>query len=84
MPRSRGGKTSWENVVCSCVPCNLRKGGRTPEEARMHLLRTPVRPRWTPFFRGTPKTGRFNIYKSWVPFLHLSDVAYWNAELQDA
>jgi 5-methylcytosine-specific restriction endonuclease McrA len=83
LPRSRGGNTSWENVVCSCVACNLRKGGRTPEEARMHLLRAPVRPRWTPFFRSTPKTGGFNIYKQWVPFLHLSDVAYWNAELQD-
>ena len=83
VPRSRGGKTSWENVVCSCVPCNLRKGGRTPEEAGIRLLRTAVRPRWTPFFRATPKTGRFSIYKQWVPFLHLSDVAYWNAELED-
>src|SRR5438093_457188 len=32
IPRSRGGVTSWENVVCSCVACNLRKGGRTPDE----------------------------------------------------
>ena len=38
VPRSRGGSTSWENVVCSCIPCNLRKGGRTPEEAGMRLL----------------------------------------------
>ena len=51
VPRSRGGSTTWENVVCSCIPCNLRKGGRTPEEARMRLLRAPTRPRWTPMFR---------------------------------
>jgi len=82
VPRSRGGVTSWENVVCSCVPCNLRKGGRTPDEAHMKLLRLPVRPRWTPFFRGPPKTGVF--YEQWLPFLNLSDMAYWDSELQEA
>ncbi len=81
IPRSHGGVTSWENVVCSCVPCNLRKGGRTPEQAHMKLKRTPSRPRWTPFFRGPPKTGAF--YQQWLPFLTLSDMAYWNAELED-
>ena len=81
IPRSRGGVTSWENVVCSCVRCNLRKGGRTPEEARIKLLRQPTRPRWTPFFRGPPKTGAF--YQQWLPFLTLSDMAYWNVELED-
>src|SRR5215472_11186312 len=82
IPRSRGGITSWENVVCSCVPCNLRKGGRTPDEAHMRLLRHPTRPRWTPFFRGPPKTG--NFYEQWLPFLTLSDMAYWNTELSDS
>ena len=81
IPRSRGGVTSWENVVCSCVPCNLRKGGRTPDEAHMRLLRHPARPRWTPFFRGPPRTGAF--YQQWVPFLSLTDMAYWNTELQE-
>lgn len=81
IPRSRGGMTSWENVVCSCVRCNLKKGGRTPEEARMKLMRLPTRPRWTPFFRGPPKTGAF--YQQWLPFLTLSDMAYWNVELED-
>src|SRR5215471_2034807 len=46
VPRAQGGKTTWENVVCSCVPCNLQKGGRTPDQAHMHLLKKPVRPRW--------------------------------------
>lgn len=47
MPRSRGGKDSWENLVVSCRSCNLRKGRRTPEEAGMRLLRVPQRPRWS-------------------------------------
>lgn len=45
LPRSRGGPTSWENVVTSCARCNRRKGGRTPEEAGMPLRRCPRPPR---------------------------------------
>lgn len=41
IPRSRGGETSWENLVASCNPCNNRKGSRTPDEAGMRLLRQP-------------------------------------------
>jgi 5-methylcytosine-specific restriction endonuclease McrA len=78
IPRSRGGATSWENVVCSCVPCNLRKGGRTPDEARMRLLRQPFRPKWTPMFRSATRRA---FYREWRPFLSLADAAYWNAEL---
>jgi 5-methylcytosine-specific restriction endonuclease McrA len=80
VPRSRGGSTNWENVVCSCVSCNLRKGGRTPEEARMRLLRAPARPRWTPVFRSATRRA---FYREWVPFLSLAEAAYWNAELLD-
>lgn len=47
-PRSQGGKTTWENIVCSCGSCNRRKGGRTPKEARMTLLKKPVKPDWLP------------------------------------
>ena len=78
LPRSQGGKTSWENVVCSCVECNLKKGGRTPEQASMALLRKPARPRWTPFFRGASKRV---TYREWLPFLSLADASYWNVEL---
>ena len=39
VPRSRGGETTWENVVCACLTCNVRKGGRTPREAHMKLTR---------------------------------------------
>jgi 5-methylcytosine-specific restriction endonuclease McrA len=78
IPRSRGGSTTWENVVCSCISCNLRKGGRTPEEAGMRLLRHPTRPRWTPMFRSATRRA---FYREWRPFLSLADAAYWNAEL---
>jgi 5-methylcytosine-specific restriction endonuclease McrA len=44
VPRARGGVTSWENVVAACYACNTKKGGRTPEEAGMRLLRAPVQP----------------------------------------
>ncbi len=80
LPRSQGGKTSWENVVCSCVPCNLKKGGRTPDQASMKLLKRPVRPRWTPFFRGAAKRV---TYREWLPFLTLAEASYWNVELLD-
>ncbi len=80
VPRSRGGSTNWENVVCSCVACNLRKGGRTPEEAGMRLLRQPSRPRWTPMFRSATRRA---FYREWRPFLSMVDAAYWNAELLD-
>ena len=80
IPRSRGGSTSWENVVCSCVACNLRKGGRTPEEAGMRLLRQPSRPQWTAVFRAAARRA---LYRQWIPFLGLVDAAYWNVELRD-
>lgn len=46
LPRSRGGRTIWENVVAACQHCNGRKGSRTPEEAGMKLVSTPARPRY--------------------------------------
>src|SRR2546426_2470927 len=49
VPRDRGGPTTWENVVCSCVSCNTLKANRTPAEAGLHLIRKPKRPKWRPF-----------------------------------
>ncbi|MCC6233150.1 MAG: HNH endonuclease, partial [Verrucomicrobiales bacterium] len=49
VPRDRGGPTTWENIVCSCIPCNTRKGNRTPQEAGIRLIRKPKRPKWRPF-----------------------------------
>jgi 5-methylcytosine-specific restriction endonuclease McrA len=44
LPRSRGGKDTWTNVVSACKPCNQRKGARLPEEANMPLLAVPFQP----------------------------------------
>ncbi len=46
IPKSRGGKTVWTNVVLCCKKCNLKKGNRTPEEAGLKLLKLPRTPRW--------------------------------------
>lgn len=53
LPRSRGGRTAWENIVIACTTCNAKKGGRTPEEAEMPLRCKPVRPTWLPTFNMT-------------------------------
>ena len=76
VPRSRGGDTSWENIVCSCVRCNVKKGGRTPLEAHMRLIKPPVKPKRSPLLTiklGNPK------YESWKSFL---DNAYWSVDLK--
>lgn len=75
VPRQHGGLTTWTNIVCSCIPCNSRKANRTPEQAGMHLIRRPKKPRWRPFLeiQFTKSADR-----SWSHFL---DFAYWNVEL---
>ncbi len=78
VPRAQGGRSTWENVVCSCVECNRRKGGRTPMQAAMRLIRIPQKPRWTPI-AGT-LSGRRD-YPEWKPFLSIVDASYRNAEL---
>lgn len=81
VPRTQGGTSTWTNVVCSCIRCNLAKGGRTPEEAGMTLLREPVRPNWSPF---TKKPGGALRYEAWRPFLNLADASYWHSELHES
>lgn len=78
IPRSRGGLSTWENIVCCCLHCNKRKGGRTPEEAGLRLLRPPRKPRWTPLLHVALNPTR---YREWLPFLNEVDLAYWNTEL---
>lgn len=48
LPRSRGGKRSWDNLITSCHKCNIRKGNKTPQEAGMKLLSKPHEPKWFP------------------------------------
>jgi 5-methylcytosine-specific restriction endonuclease McrA len=75
-PRSQGGASTWENIVCACVECNVRKGGRTPREAHMALIRKPEKPKRSPLL-NLKLTNR--KYQSWKSFL---DNAYWNVELK--
>lgn len=75
IPRDRGGPTTWENIVCSCVECNTHKANRTPQEAGLRLIRKPKRPKWRPFVQVN--VG-LDCDDSWKHFL---DVAYWNVEL---
>jgi 5-methylcytosine-specific restriction endonuclease McrA len=77
LPKDRGGQTTWENVVCSCIPCNSRKANRLPHEAGMKLLRKPARPKWRPFVSISFPAG---ADASWSHFI---DIAYWNVELGD-
>jgi 5-methylcytosine-specific restriction endonuclease McrA len=78
VPRSRGGGSTWKNLVLSCIPCNTRKGSRTPEEARMQLLRKPFEPHWTQVARR--RFHGSNVPKSWEDFL---GKMYWNVSLDD-
>jgi len=77
LPRDRGGQTTWENIVCSCIPCNTKKGNRLPHEAGMLLVRKPKRPKWRPFVNVSISN---HPHDSWKHFL---DLAYWNVELGD-
>jgi 5-methylcytosine-specific restriction endonuclease McrA len=75
-PRSQGGIASWENIVCACVSCNVKKGGRTPKEAHMHLIRKPEKPKRSPMLNLKLTHSK---YQSWRTFL---DSAYWSVELK--
>lgn len=75
IPRSRGGRTEWGNIVTCCIPCNRKKGGRTPEEAGLKLIRKPSRPNWLWGFHA--RYTLRNPPESW------RDYIYWNIELVD-
>jgi 5-methylcytosine-specific restriction endonuclease McrA len=75
IPRSRGGRTTWQNVVTACGACNLTKGNRLPEEARMYPSQRPFRPN---------SFHLQEIGRAFPPnFLHESwrDYLYWDTEL---
>jgi 5-methylcytosine-specific restriction endonuclease McrA len=76
IPRSRGGKSTWENVVLACVRCNTTKGSRLPGEGKLKLLSVPKRPHWLACteFRFKPNENTL-----WQKFI---DNAYWNTSLR--
>ncbi|MFN4287955.1 MAG: HNH endonuclease [Brevundimonas sp.] len=75
-PRSRGGRTTWENIVAACSPCNLKKGGRFPREAQMPLLREPYRPSAYELQEIGRRFPPHFLHESWLDYL------YWDIELE--
>ena len=76
IPRSRGGRTTWENIVTACAPCNLTKGGRMPREARMHPRRHPERPSTWELQANGRRVPPNHLHESWLDYL------YWDIELE--
>ncbi len=76
VPKSMGGKSVWENIVCACAKCNVKKGGRTPRQAAMTLIQKPVKPKHNPLVHIHLGHQR---YRTWKQFL---DHAYWSVELK--
>lgn len=66
VPRSRGGETTWENVVCACLWCNVKKGGRTPQEAHMKLVAPPSRPKRSPLLTLKLRNPKYESWKTWL------------------
>jgi 5-methylcytosine-specific restriction endonuclease McrA len=67
LPRSRGGKTVWTNIVMACYACNERKADRTPDEAGMPLMSVPVKPKILPM--GEPLIDVDRAPEEWLPYL---------------
>jgi 5-methylcytosine-specific restriction endonuclease McrA len=76
IPRSQGGAATWENIVCACLKCNIKKGGRTPKQANIKLIRKPEKPKRSPLLSQKLTQEK---YQSWKSFL---DSAYWSVELK--
>jgi 5-methylcytosine-specific restriction endonuclease McrA len=75
IPRSRGGRTTWENIVTCCYACNTGKANRTPAEARMTLLSTPARPTWMPAVQV--RVSMKSVPDAW------RDYVYWTGEIEN-
>jgi len=76
LPRSRGGITSWENVVAACSPCNLRKGSATLRQSGMHLARKPRQPTAEEMQAHGRRFPPNHLHDSWMDYL------YWDEELE--
>jgi 5-methylcytosine-specific restriction endonuclease McrA len=80
VPKSLGGKTTWENVVCCCLTCNRRKGSNFLSETAMSLSTKPIKPSWELLSNIYLRTVKF---EEWKPFLSSIDTSYWNVELEE-
>ncbi len=76
LPKSKGGRSEWENVVLACQKCNARKGNRLIEQIpNMHLLKPPRKPHWLTIVRYAMRGQQRPTWQKFV------DVAYWNVDL---
>jgi 5-methylcytosine-specific restriction endonuclease McrA len=73
IPRSKGGHTTWDNIVSACYGCNREKANRTPAEARMKLLAVPARPTWMPAVQI--RVSAKSVPDAW------RDYVYWTGEI---
>lgn len=78
VPRSKGGVTSWENIVTACQRCNLAKGSRALKDTRLHLARPPVRPSQYQLQEMGRRFPPNFLHESWEDYL------YWDTELEQA
>ena len=77
VPRRLGGKTTWENILTACAPCNMKKGGRTPEQAHMHPLLRPIRPTSWQLIQHGKKFPPNYLHETWRDWL------YWDITLEE-
>lgn len=75
IPKARGGKTSWDNVVSSCAPCNKQKASKTLKEAGMRLKKKPKEPDWLPHIYI--KISEESVPQAWMEYL------YWTGALDE-
>ena len=76
LPRRLGGRTTWENILTACAPCNMKKGGRTPKQAQMRVNLDPIRPTsWQLQQRGKRFPPNY-LHETWRDWL------YWDVELE--
>jgi 5-methylcytosine-specific restriction endonuclease McrA len=79
VPRVQGGPTNWTNIVAACQPCNAKKAGMTLEQARMFLIKKPIRPKWLP---SQVIVKMKQMPKEWTPYIDDRSVAYWTVQLE--
>ena len=77
IPRSRGGRTTWANIVTACSSCNLLKGGRMPSQAGMHPARKPKRPTMRELQAMGRRFPPNHLHESWMDYL------YWDVVLEE-
>jgi len=73
VPRDKGGRSTWDNVVTSCISCNSRKGNKLPAQANMQLLKKPRAPRWRPFAGTLDNKAKGVLHDDWSHFMGTSN-----------